>query len=293
MELLVSLTKISILNKLNKDLADGVIFGHEFSLKYNYSNEEILRINKICLDKGLKRYVSIDAFVGENDLQTLDSYMFFLTRINPDGIYFSDMAVIEAAKRYNLVNRLIYDPVTLTTNSNDIDFYLDNGIDVCLARELTLEEIVEIIKEHPYQLDMQIFGHLRMSYSKRKFLTNYFNEINKDIEYIDKDNLTLVEESRNYKLPIKETKYGTCIYTDYVLMMYEEYVFLKSLCKRTIVDSEFLDLDVLFDVLRDARRINPDNSEFLKNAFIQRHPEYTFSTGYLYQKTVNKKEENE
>lgn len=293
MELLISLNDINVLNRITNDLVDGVIFGCSFSMKYNYTNEEVLRINKECISKNLKRYISIDSFISESDLALLDAYMFFITVINPDGIYFSDLAVVDVAKRYGLDNRLIYDPVTLMTNFRDIGFYLDKGIDVCLARELTLEEITEIIKKYPYKLDMQVFGHLRMSYSKRKFLTNYFNEINKEIDYLDKDNISLVEESRNYKLPVKETKYGTNIYTDYVLLMYEEFVYLRSLCKRVIVDNEFISNDVLFDVLRDFRRLNENNAEFLKESLIQRYPDYSFATGYLYQKTVNRKEENE
>lgn len=293
MELLVSLHDKSILERLSKSGIDGLIFGGPFSMKYNYNNEEIKEINDHCLNNNLKRYISIDAFILEDDKNDLYNYLDFISSLNIDGVYFNDMAIIYNAEKYGLQDKLIYNPSTLMTNANDISFYKDKGIDVVLARELTLDEIIEIVKKYPYELDMQVFGHLRMSYSKRKFLTNYFKEINKDIDIVNKEDITLVEETRNYKTPIKETKYGTSIYTDYVLLIYEEYAYLNKLLKRAIIDSEFISNDILFEVLRDAKRISVDNSSFLKSTFIKKHPEIDFSTGYLYQKTVNKKEDNE
>lgn len=293
MELLVTLTNKEILGKLVNKNIDGVIFGGLFSNKYNYSKDEIIEINNFCKENNLKRYISIDTFITEDKKVGLYEYLGFITKLNPDGIYFSDLAIAYAAKSFSIENKLIYDPVTLNTNSNDISFYLNKGIGVTLARELTLTEIVEILKKYPYALDMQIFGHLRMSYSKRKFLSNYFKEINIDKDIINKNNITLVEESRNYKLPIKETKYGTSIYTDYVFLMYEEFAYLKKLLKRGIIDTEFIDDETVIDLLRDARRISVDNAEYLKVPFEQKHPMYHFTAGYLYQKTTDKKENNE
>lgn len=293
MELLVTLKEKEILDKLLLMRIDGIIFGGPFSMKYNYSLDEIKEISDYCNNKNLKKYISVDTFIGEYDLTKLEEYLELISSLNIDGIYFNDLAVINCAKKYGLDNKLIYDTNTLMTNSNDIGFYIDKGIDTVLARELTLDEIIEIIKKYPYKLDMQVFGYLRMSYSKRKFLSNYFKYINKDVNIINKEDLTLVEETRNYKCPIKETEYGTVIYTDYVFLMYEEFIYLNKLLKRCIIDSEFIDNETLLDLLRDAKRITTENVEYLKTAFIHKHTNYDFSTGYLYQKTVNKKEENE
>lgn len=294
MELLVTLKDVHILGKLAEKGVDGIIFGGIFSMKYAYSLEELKFINDFCKEKGIKRYISIDTFIMESDSQLLDNYLSYLAEENVDGIYFADLGVISHASKFGLEDRLIYDPITLLTNSRDIGFYLNKEIDCVISRELTLKEIVEIVKKYPYRLDMQIFGHLRMSYSKRKFLSNYFNEIEKDIDVNNKSNLTLVEETRNYKLPIKENKYGTSIYTDYILLMYDEFSYLKSLLKRAIIDSEFIPESVLLAFIRDAKRITTDNAEFLKFGFEQRFGElHNFSSGYLYQKTVDKKEDNE
>ena len=293
MELLVTLTNLNLLERLAAEKIDGIIFGGLFSNKYNYTNEEIVNISDYLKQNNIKQYISIDTFIGEDDLLELDKYLNFLNSLDIDGLYFNDLSIIQLSQKYNFKNKLIYDPSTLTTNSNDIGYYLNTGIDCVLARELSLEEIVEIIKKHPYKLDMQIFGHLRMSYSKRKFLSNYFKEIDREVDIENKDSITLVEESRNYRLPIKETKYGTCIYTDYILLMYAEYFYLNKLIKRAIIDTEFVFTEVVFDVLRDIKRLNAQNAEFLEDSLKVKYQQYSFSNGYLYQKTTDKKQDDE
>lgn len=292
MELLVSIKDKNLLAKISNKGIDGIIFGGIFSNKYNFSLDEMREINEYCLAFKLKRYISIDSFISEDDLTTLYEYIRFIEGINPDGIYFQDLGIINCFKNFDLKNKLIYDPGTLLTNKRDINFYLSRNIDVVIARELTLEEIIEIIKDYPFRLDMQIFGYLRMSYSKRKILSNYFNEIGKEFKANDNSKLTLIEETRNYSLPIKETKYGTCIYTDYVFLMYQEYAYLSKVLKRGIIDTDFIDDDAVIDLIRDARRITTENAEFLESSFIRRNSNYLFNSGYLYQKTTDKKEEN-
>lgn len=293
MELLLTLKDKDLLKKLGAKDPDGIIFGGVFSHKYNYSLDEMESINEYCLERNIKRYISIDVFIGEDDLKTFYEYLTFIKRLNPDGIYFTDLAVINCCRNFNIENKLIYDPETLLTNSNDIGFYLKRDIDIVLARELTLKEIIDIVKRYPLKLDMQVFGHLKMSYSKRKMLSNYFKEINMLTNVYNKDNITLVEESRDYKLPIKENKYGTCIYSDFIFEMYQEYPLLSRLLKRGIIDTSFIDNDVIVDLIRDLNRITEENSEFLEESFIQRNSDYHFESGYLYKKTVDKKEENE
>ena len=293
MDLLLKLRDKELLRKI-RFLVDGVIVGYKFTSDFNYNLDDLKEIKDYCTTHGLKYYIVMDDFISESEITELDEYLGFVKELNVDGIYFHDLGVYYGAIQYNLVDKLIYDGYTVLCNGLDSFFFLSQGVNsVVLSRELTIKEIAKIIKNNERCISIQAFGHLRMSYSKRKFLTNYFNEINKEIDYLDKDNISLVEESRNYKLPVKETKYGTNIYTDYILLMYEEFVYLRSLCKRVIVDNEFISNDVLFDVLRDFRRLNENNAEFLKESLIQRYPDYSFATGYLYQKTVNRKEENE
>lgn len=292
METLVTLSKIDRLERYTKNDVDGLLFGGPLSLRFNYSLSEIDAINKYCIREGLKRYIVVDAFVSEFDKAVVNDYFNFLKGLNVDGIYFTDLGIISVASAYELGDRLIYDPDTLLTNSLDINFYLRQGIGAVLARELSYDEVLKILNNNPGKCDMQVFGHLKMSYSKRRFMTNYFNYLGKDVDILGKRNITLIEENRNYRLPILEDEYGTRIYSDYIFLMYKEFVSLKPLLKRAIIDDTFIDdTSLIFAILRDVKRVSDVNAVFLEENVVSKYGNYQFSNGYLSNKTSKVKEE--
>ena len=290
MELLVTLRTTKNIDKI-RSVCDGFIVGSLFSSGYSYSIENLKDINKYCKDNNLKFYVTIENFINEEERAKLINYMALLSELNVDGIYFHDLGVIDVARTFEMENKLIYDGQTILCNSLDVAFYMSRGIGgVVLSRELTLEELQGILKNNNQVCDVVIFGHQRLSYSKRKFLTNYFKEIDVQYDFLNKDTLRLVEEKRDYKLPIIEDKDGTRIYTDYVFEMYKEMPELKSYIKRGIIDTLFVDVDSIPTVVRDYKRITNENSSFLFEGLNLNYPD-NYSTGYLYQKTNITKDE--
>ena len=285
MEIIATLRKKSLLDKLIP-VVDGVIIGKYFTTSYNYSLDDLKQINNICKDNNIKVYIALDNFISEDEKPLLYEYFDFLNEMNVDGIYFHDLGVISVAKGYGMLKKLIYDGKTVLCNSLDTAFILANGIDsVVLSREITLKEIKDIIHKNAGKVDLQIFGHLRMSYSKRKFLKNYFNEINKDYDYLNKETLYLVEEKRDYKMPIVEDENGTYIYTDYILEMFNEINDLKTYLKRGIIDTLFIEDDsLLIQVCRDYKRITADNKSFIIET-LHHNYKYDYSSAYLYQRT--------
>ena len=285
MEIIATLRKKSLLDKLIP-VVDGVIIGKYFTTSYNYSLDDLKQINNICKDNNIKVYIALDNFISEDEKPLLYEYFDFLNEMNVDGIYFHDLGVISVAKGYGMLKKLIYDGKTVLCNSLDTAFILEKGIDsVVLSREITLKEIKDIIHKNAGKVDLQIFGHLRMSYSKRKFLKNYFNEINKDYDYLNKETLYLVEEKRDYKMPIVEDENGTYIYTDYILEMFNEICDLRTYLKRGIVDTLFIEDDSLIvQVCRDYKRISQENKDFILEALHHTY-KYDYSSAYLYQRT--------
>ena len=75
-------------------------------------------------------------------------------------------------------DKLIYDPYNLNTNGKDIAFFGEYDIPSVLSRELTLDEIKEIVSSRPFLCDVQIFGHLRIAESKREYISNYYRNFN-------------------------------------------------------------------------------------------------------------------
>ena len=285
MELLVTLRHIESLEKI-LPFADGVILGSHFTNGYHLSLEEITQSVRFCRTFHKKVYIIMDDFISEDEKMLMYDYLDFIDGLNVDGIYFHDLGIYNAAKSYGLVSKLIYDGKTVMCNSLDTAFLLDKGIDsIVISRELTYPEVKEILKNHSGRIDLQIFGHLRMSYSKRNFLTNYFRQIGRDYDFKGKETLTLVEEQREYKMPIVEDEDGTYIYTDYIFEMFSEIAELKDGLKRGIVDTLFIEDDALIaQVLRDYKRVSSSNAGFIRDSFLHNHPG-NYSSGYLYQKT--------
>ena len=291
MELLVTLRHIESLEKI-LPFADGVILGSHFTNGYHLSLEEITQSVRFCRAFHKKVYIIMDDFISEDEKMLMYDYLDFIDGLNVDGIYFHDLGIYNAAKSYGLVSKLIYDGKTVMCNSLDTAFLLDKGIDsIVISRELTYPEVKEILKNHSGRIDLQIFGHLRMSYSRRHFLKNYFKQIGKEYDYSGKETLSLVEEQREYKMPIIEDEDGTYIYTDYIFEMFNEICEVKNDIKRGIIDTLFIDdLNLICQVLRDYRRINMGNRSFIKESFMHNHPG-NYSTGYFYQKTNISKDE--
>ena len=294
MELLVTLRKKSYLNRINELKVDGVIIGSLFSMGYDYELSDLKAIVDYCKKSHLKVYVTIDTFIKEDDKQVLFSYLELLDKMNINGLFFHDLAVVDASKNLLLKNRLVFDGKTMASNSLDVSFYLSKGINsVVLSRALSFKEIVNIVANHENKVDLQVFGRLELSYSKRFFLSNYFKEIGMTYYPKEKRNLSLVEEKRDYALPILESDYGTRIYSDYVFEMYELFPKIKPYINKAIIDDIFVNEDVFFNVCRDLCRISEDNAEYLRENLIRRYPEINFTNGFLYEKSSIRKEESE
>lgn len=291
MELLVTLRKRSLLERV-LPLVDGVIIGKFFTGSYHLATNEMRIINNFCKSNGKKVFVQIDNFISEDDMAELLDYMGFVKSLEPDGIYFHDLGLYEIAKRFNLLSKLIYDGKSVLCNSLDTRFLLNRGIDsVMLSRELTFEEIKDIAVNNSGQVDIQIFGHQRMSYSRRKFLKNYFREINKEYDYLNKETMYLIEEQRDYKMPIIEDEEGTSIYSDYIVDMFEEVPQIRNLIRRGVIDTLFIDDEnMILQACRDFGRVNRENAFFIKENFRHAFPD-SYSSGYLYQKTNITKDE--
>lgn len=289
--MLLTLRKIELLEKV-LPFVDGVLCGKYFTTAYRFTLEELSQIRKYCAVMGKKFYIVMDQFVSEDEKMLLYDYMDFIDSLDVDGIYFHDLGVFDVARSYDLTRKLIYDGKSVMCNSLDLSFMLDRGIDsVMISRELTFEEVKQIVRNNPYRVDMQIFGHLRMSYSKRRFLNNYFRQIGKEYDYFDKESLSLVEEKREYRMPIMEDESGTHIYTDYILTMFDEIPILRPYLKRGIIDTLFIeDENKIAQICRDYRRINENNVDFIRKSFYHNYPDH-YSSGYLYQKTNITKDE--
>jgi putative protease len=289
MELIVTLTDIKNIEKLNKiNVKNIIVTSIEFGDRANkfFSLDEIENVISKTNMYDINVYLNMNVMVHEFELADLDNYLSKVQNLDLKGIYFNDLAILELSKKYNLLNKMIYNPDTLMTNSRDINYYLDYGIkSVVISKELTLDEILLIQNNIPNKLDLVIHGRLSMSYSRRMYIKNYLKHINNNYDYSKSNKLTLIEATRDKKMPIMENRHGSSLFTDYTLCSFDELLQLNKL-NRLIVDDIFLDFEeVEYSVKQYNKVLNNDDSKEMLAQIREKYPESNYDSGYMYRKT--------
>ncbi len=160
--------------------ADAVyIGGREFSLRVrakNFSRQDMEEGVKFAHNLGKKVYVTLNAYLKNDELKKVREYLGFLHDIGVDGVIISDPGVIWIAKKDFPDLPLHLSTQQNVTNYLAARFYHELGIErIVLARELSLSEIKTIKKEIPtLEIEVFIHGAMCIAYSGRCLLSEYF-----------------------------------------------------------------------------------------------------------------------
>ncbi|NQD98202.1 U32 family peptidase, partial [Staphylococcus xylosus] len=156
----------------------------------------------------------------------VESYIEFLHEIKVDRIIFGDPAVIMFVKNQDNPIPLNWDAETLVTNYFQCNYWGKKGAKRAqLARELNLEEILNIKANANVEIEVQVHGMTCMFQSKRMLLGNYytFQERQLKIERnLVADELLLYDEERDNKYPVFEDYNGTHIMSPHDICLIEE-----------------------------------------------------------------------
>ena len=158
--------------------ADAVYLGgRNFGLRANatnFSNEEIEECVKYAHSMNKKVYVTVNIVFHNDDLNGLEDYLRFLSKIKVDAIIVSDPVVIEIIKEKNIELAIHLSTQASTLNSRAVKYYLEEGVTrIVLAREASREDIVRIKEETNAELECFIQGAMCTSFSGRCVLSNY------------------------------------------------------------------------------------------------------------------------
>lgn len=212
--------------------ADAVYFaGKKFGLRAfagNFSDNEIMEATTYAHSIGKKVYITINILAHEGDFIGLKEYLDELVKAKVDAVIVSDLGIIEFIKENAPSLTVHVSTQANILNSYAINFMYKMGIKrVILARELSIEEIKQIRKRIPKDLELESFVHGAMciSYSGRCLLSNYLTgrDANRGActqpcrwEY------TITEKSRKgEEYEIQEDDRGTYILNSKDMMMIE------------------------------------------------------------------------
>ncbi|RRC92134.1 U32 family peptidase [Erysipelotrichaceae bacterium OH741_COT-311] len=290
MELIVTLSSKDILETLKEKKIDGVIVGEAYfanRLNHYFTKEEMLEIHLQCKQLGLKYYVLINRMIEEPDLMLLESYLKTLKTMGVDGIYYNDLAVLHLARKLEMLHLLSFNPDTLMTNKYDVNFYLQQGTNsVVISKEITLEEIIEILDYNPGKCDYIIHGRLNLSYTKRPFIKNYLKHIDSNYGVVYNQRYDLIESTRQGSMPAIENEHGTSVFTEFTLAGFKEMLQMKEKINRFIIDDIFMSQQELFDVLDGYQAVlQKGDPDAIFKRLSEAYPDSHYHSGYMYLKT--------
>ncbi len=231
-ELLVPASSLEVLKVAVLYGADAVYIGGEvFGLRAkakNFSMEEMAQGIAFAHEHGVKVYVTANILAHNKDLPGVRTYFSELKEIKPDALIISDPAIFTIAKEVCPEIEIHISTQANNTNYGTYRFWYRMGAKrVVSARELSLEEIAQIRKNIPDELEIETFVHGAMciSYSGRCLLSNYFTgrDANQGAcTHPCRWKYAVVEESRPGEyLPIYENERGTFLFNSKDLCMIE------------------------------------------------------------------------
>lgn len=219
--------KIAVIYGADAVYIGGEVFGLRAKAK-NFSMEDMEEGIQFAHEHGVKVYVTANILAHNGDLEGVREYFTQLKEIKPDALIISDPGIYTIAKEICPEIERHISTQANNTNYGTYQFWWNQGAKrVVTARELSLNEIAEIRKNIPDEMEIETFVHGAMciSYSGRCLLSNYFTgrDANQGAcTHPCRWKYAVVEEKRPGEyLPVYENERGTYIFNSKDLCMIE------------------------------------------------------------------------
>ena len=143
----------------------------------NFTLDELTEAVKYAHERNVRVYVTVNTMPHTKEYEILEKYLVRLNEIGVDALIISDLGV------FTLARRLVPDmEIHVSTQASIVSaaaataWYNMGAKRVVLARELSLDEINEIRRNTPAELEIECFihGSMCISYSGRCLLSNYY-----------------------------------------------------------------------------------------------------------------------
>lgn len=169
--------KVAILYGANAVFIGGL----KFSLRSRASNFTLEDIKEGCTFAHMhnaKIHVTCNIVMHEKDTEGVIEYLKALEECGVDCIIASSLYILKMVKENTKMEAHVSTQQS-SANQEAVDFFTKFGCDrVVLARELSIQEIKEVVKESKIDIEAFIHGGMCVSYSGRCMLSN--NMTNRD-----------------------------------------------------------------------------------------------------------------
>ncbi len=274
MKYLTYINSINDLDRLN-EFVDGFIAGSKISYKTNKKFNKAILKNIIKKANILSKEIFILAnkIIYNNDLKSLNELFIFLKDEVITGIIVSDLSTIKVAEKYDLLDKIIYDPNTLITNNIDFNYlekYKING--AFISNVVDLNTLKSILNKKEIKAFYTGFGYINLFNSKRK-LVKLYHEFDNKININNKDKFfNIKEETRTDLMPLMQDENGTYIFSSEIFNA-TDYIFELDNLDYFVFDNIFISTNEMEQFLKEFKQNNKITASG-----------YKFSLGFLNRK---------
>lgn len=208
--------------------ADAVYLGSSrFSLRGkagNFENGNLRKAIDYAHKNGVRAYVTVNIFPHNKDLLDIREHIALLNDVMPDAVLVSDPGIFMLFREKAPQINLHVSTQANITNHAAARFWEDLGAKrIVLARELSVDEILEIREKTSLELEVFVHGSLCISYSGRCYISSLLASRNANTGECTNScrwSYTLMEEKRTGEyLPVFEDTRGTYILSSKDLCM--------------------------------------------------------------------------
>ena len=161
--------------------ADAVFIGGDaYGLRSragNFSFDEMREGVEFAHARDAKVYVTANMVAHEGDTEGADHFFKTLHEIGIDAVIVSDPALIEICAMSAPGLPIHLSTQASATNYETLNFWKEEGLErIVLAREVGMDEILEMRKNTDVEIEVFIHGAMCISYSGRCVLSNYMSD---------------------------------------------------------------------------------------------------------------------
>lgn len=276
------LIEVESKNNLYLDKTDGIILAID-----KYSVESICtfsldEIKEIVNNTDKEVFIKFNKNLLNDDIEDVKNVLLELDKLNIKGIFFYDLALLQLKKELNLKTDLVWNQTHMVNNYKTCDYYYSKGVKYALlGKEITLEEIIEIINKSKITSMVEVISKPSVAFSKRKLITNYYKDLGKE----SKSEITVLEKVTNTNYHLIEDENGTTFYLDIVT---NGTGVIKSLFDNNceyIIFREY-GINDFEELIIDTKKYIEDKC--IDNSYVEKYKKLGDSTNFFFKKTIYK-----
>ena len=275
------------MNKENlKFNCDGLILAiKDYAVESNtyFTLEEIKNISDSFSGE---IFVKLNKNLMNDDIPFVKDILVQLDKMNITGVFFYDLAVLELKRELNLNIDLVWNQTHMVNNYKTCNYYYSKGVKYALlGKEITLDEILEIIDLSDITSMVEVVSKPSVAFSKRKLVSNYY----KDMGIDGSKEIIVNEKVSNLNFDIKEDSNGTVF-------------FLDLITNGTGIIRDLYDNGCSYIIMREYgidnfRELVNDTMEYIKDScsdlsYVLKYKKLGDSTNFFFKKTIYKVKKN-